>query len=103
MADASAACRAGGYFSSRLYGVCARHVVGDTVLVHREDAAAGHRNALRYTGTPLYSVRAGRVVFALGTDVLRCRMAWLLGAALTVIVVVNLTGLLAIQAAYYLP
>ena len=30
-------------------------------------------------------------LFALGTDVLRCRTAWLLGAALTVIVVVNLT------------
>ncbi len=67
------------------------------------------KTLLRDIGT-LYGIQGRHYIpfvlvalFALGTDVLRCRMAWLLGAALTVIVVVNLTGLLAIQAAYYLP
>ena len=67
------------------------------------------KTLLRDIGT-LYGIQGRHYIpfvlvalFALGTDALRCRMAWLLGAALTVIVVVNLAGLLAIRAAYYMP
>ena len=67
------------------------------------------KTLLRDIGT-LYGIQGRHYIpfvlvafFALASNMLRCRMAWLLGVALTVIVVVNLTGLLSIRAAYCLP